>query len=582
MLSCLSVRVHASGLVVSDIDTSDLLPSQIRGGKNGIPATMFTMKDVDNLQFVKLDVLGLRTLDVLAYWKNDMKIQHGLDITWSGLDRQEHPDEMWSMINNGFTAGIFQVEDGYGRQLCKRMKPKSIMDLAVIGALNRPGPIQAGIPDDYIARLNGEQAVTYPHPKFKELMEKHLKSTFGLWVFQEQIINYFNELGYTLSESDAIRKIMGKKKPEQMDAVRDGLEEWTDRGYLKMAERAGIPLEVAQSIWEDIEGFADYCFNLAHSVEYGVITFRTVFAKYYGTSEFYAAVIRSLVPSPEEEADKKKSADTDKRKKLLPLIIQECRRLGIEVHPPDIENSQGFTYSKEGAIYFGFSEIKGVRASGPYIVQLRDEMGLDISSFDNFVSAFDKYNEKWNLDKKFAIKNGEGGSYAGVRSPKQSLGANKITALDLIGCWNNVTGIKHSLSKQQEIEEELLSCVLTDNSLEILEANLERIHECDSYEDALTPWVEKAIDPDDPNGYLDYKLPGVITNIDEKIAKRSGEPFGIIQITYDEHELEFITFAKTWKRIKPNFKIRTPGIFEVRQGPDTQWVHLMRLKTLLN
>lgn len=564
--------VHASGLVISDVDTDSELPAQIRGGKNGVPATMFTMSDVDKRMFVKLDVLGLRTLDVLAYWKESMKQNYGIDIKWSGLDREEHPDDIWSMIQQGYTAGIFQVEDGYGRQLCKRMQPKSIMDLAVIGALNRPGPIQAGIPDRYIDRLNGVEAVTYPHPRFKEMMEKHLDNTFGLWVFQEQIIAYFNELGYDLSESDAIRKIMGKKKPEQMDAVRDGLNDWEDRGYLKMAVAAGIPLDIAQTIWEEIEGFADYCFNLSHTVEYAVISFRTVFAKYYGTAEFYAAVIRSLVPSPEDEEEKKKkSADNDKRKKMLPSIVQECRRLGIDIQPPDIEHSKAYTYASDNTVYFGFSEIKTVRASGQYIVDLRDDIGLDISSFDAFKASFEAYNEKWNAAKKAAIKNGDGGAYAGVRSPKQRLGANKIENLGAAGAWHNVTGIPHTMSEQQVLEEELLECVLTDNSLEVIEANAERISECDSFEDAIQPWAEKAYDADDPRGYIDYLLPGVVTSVEEKVARKSGEPFGILTITYEEHELEFVVYAKLWKRVKPNFKIRTVGIFEIRQGPDTQW-----------
>jgi DNA polymerase-3 subunit alpha len=563
--------VHASGLVISDVDTDSELPAQIRGGKDGVPATMFTMSDVDKRMFVKLDILGLRTLDVLAYWKNAMKDGHDIDIQWSGLDRQDHPDDMWKMIHQGFTAGIFQVEDGYGRQLCKRMLPNSIMDLAVIGALNRPGPIQAGIPDNYIARRNGEQEVSYPHPRFEELMAKHLDNTYGLWCFQEQIINYFNELGYTKSESDAIRKIMGKKKPEQMDAVRDGGDEWEGRGYLHMAVEAGIPLDIAERIWEDLEGFADYCFNLSHSVVYGVITFRTVFAKYYGAPEFYAAVIRSLVPSSEDGDSKKKTSSGDKRKKMLPVIVQECRRLGIDIQPPDIRYSKGYTYAEQGSVYLGFSEINTVRASGSYIVELRDKHNLDISTFENFQASFNAYNDSWNASKKAAIKAGIGEDYASIRSPKQRLGAKKIVNLGRVGAWNNIVGMTHSMTEQQEIEEELLECVLTDNSLEILESNLERISECDDYADVLMSWVDKAYDVEDPNSYIDYMLPGVITNIDEKIARKSGEPFGILTVTYEENEIEFIVYATLWKRVKPNFKIRTPGIFEIRQGPDTQW-----------
>lgn len=564
--------IHASGLIVADVPTADWLPAQVRGGKNGVPASMFTMTDVDKLQFVKLDVLGLRTLDVLAYWKQQMKEDHGIDIVWSGLDREEPPEGMWQMVHDGFTAGIFQIEDGYGRSLCRKMKPHSIMDLAVIGALNRPGPIQAGIPDEYIARRNGLVEVSYPHPRFEEMMGKHLESTFGLIVFQEQVINFFNELGYTLGESDAIRKIMGKKKPEQLDAVRDGLGEWKGRGYLDMAEKAGIPRDIAANIWSDLEGFADYSFNLSHSVEYGVITFRTMYAKYYGTAEFYAAVISSMVPNPEDEANKKQSADNDKRKQMLPIIINECRRLGIGVEPPRIEFSKGITYAKDETVYFGFSEIKGVRVSGPYIAELRDEHRLDVSSEQAFRDAFDSFNEAWAKKKKLAIKEGDGDMYVGARSPKQRLGSNKIDALAAVGAWRGIEGPKWSLTEQQTREEELLGCVITDNSMEILELHAEKIDNvCDSFEEAARSWDEKVAESEGEPAYINYTVPGVVTGMREMVAKKSGNKFGILTISHNNYDIECVVFADLWKKIKPRFAMYSVGIFELRQTPDNTY-----------
>ncbi len=542
--------IHASGLVVSDTDLDAELPAQVRGGKTGVAATMFTMSDIDKRQFVKLDVLGLRTLDVLDFWRQDMQAKYDVQIEWSGLDLLEHDPDMWKMVHKGLTAGVFQIEDGYGRQLCQRMPPNSVMDLAVIGALNRPGPIQAGIPDEYVARMRGDKEVIYPHVVFETLMSKHLDRTYGLWVFQEQIIAYFNELGYSLSESDAIRKIMGKKKPEQLDAIRDGLGEWQGRGYLDMAQAAGIPKDVVATIWLELEGFADYCFNLAHSVAYGIITFRTIYAKYYGPVEFYTAVLRSL----------ESTADGPKRKALLPVIINECRRQGIEVLPPDILKSKAYPYCEDNRIYFGFTDIAGVGNSGEYIELLREK--LDCSSYQAFAESFAAYNEAWAMDKKTnpAI-------YTGSRSPKQQLTAKKIEALRMVGAWNALEGHQHSLVDQQQAELELLGVILTLNTQEILDRHQEEIEACDDYEDALVPWEQKG----DSLDFIDYYLPGVVCNIAEKTVRKTGNRFAIITLIYAEHELTMTCFSGLWRHIKPIFKIGSVGLFEIRHGPDNQY-----------
>lgn len=549
--------IHASGLVISDVDTTEELPAQMRGGKTGQRATMFNMAEIDKREYVKLDVLGLRTLDTLQYWKESMQEHYGIDIQWSGLDQEEYPDEMWDLLSTGLTAGVFQVEDGYGRQLCKRMKPRSIDDLGVIVALNRPGPIQAGIPDRYMARRDGTEAVTYPHPVFQEMMEPYLAKNYGLLLYQENIINYFNRLGYTPSEADAIRKIMGKKKPEQMDAVRDGLKDWEGKGYLDRAVSLGMPREVAYDIWSDIEGFADYCFNLSHAIEYGVISFRTVFAKYYGPSEFYAAVIRSLDPL----------TDKEKRQTMLPMLVNECHRQQIPVLPPDIHHSRVNTYSHEnGSIYFGLSDIAGVRNGADYIVKLREE-GLDCATPETFQEALERYNEEWKEARDRIRK--DGGVVLKEQSPKQKFNAAKIKSLIQSGIWSD----DWSLTEKQRAEMEYLGVILTDNSAEVVERNLLQISECDTYEDALAPFIDKALtlDIDTENGSIEFQLPGIVTTVTEKIARKSKKPFGIISIGYESDELEFVVFSKDWRPFKKVFGLRDVGIFTIVQRPDNEF-----------
>jgi DNA polymerase III alpha subunit len=461
---------------------------------------------------------------------------------------------MWEMLQQGFTAGIFQVEDGYGKQLCKALNPKSLLDLSAIGALNRPGPIQAKIPDQYIARHNGLEPVTYVHPKFKELMADKLEETYGLFVYQEQIIAYFNALNYTLGESDAIRKIMGKKKPEQMDAVRDGLDEWEGRGYLHMAVEAGIPLDIAQGIWNDLEGFADYCFNKSHTVAYGIVGFRTLYAKYYAPAEFYAACIRSLDPS----------TDGDKRKAMLPQFINECRRQKIDVFPPDIRYSMGYPYVVDsGALYLGFSDIAGIKTSGPFVAELRDKWELDISDSTVFSAAFEAFNDAWNKEKKRRIKEGE--PTPTEQSPKMRLNSKKLGALIGCGAFND---LELSMTARQKVEIEFLGCVLSDNTIEVMERNRNKIETLDSYYDLLTPFASKAEEDQDR---IMYVIPGCVSNMTEKRTRKNDEPFGIITIEYEGQEATFMVWPREWKNKRSLFKIRTPGIFTIMHRPANEY-----------
>jgi DNA polymerase-3 subunit alpha len=554
--------VHASGIVVADVPLDEWLPVYMRGVKDDdkVAATMFTMSDVDKLQFVKLDVLGLRTLDVLQYWK-EMMAEKGVDIEWSGMDKEEQPEEMWQMLHDGYTAGIFQVEDGYGRQLCKRMLPNSVEDLAIIVALTRPGPIQAKIPDAYIARRNGEQEITYESERLEEILDPILHPTYGLFVYQEQIIGYFNSLGYTLGESDAVRKILGKKQPQDLVALRDGLGEWKDRGYFDMARAAGLSDAVAESVWQTLEGFADYCFNKSHAVAYGVVTLRTIFAKYYAAAEFYAACMRSFDPSKDR---KKKAA-------MAPMYVNEARRLDIPVYPPHIRESRGYSHvNVDGAWYFGFEDIFSVGHSGDYIVELREEIGIDISTPESFEEAFSQYSQNFLADQSARKKAGE--MVAKVKSPKQLLQANKIQALYEVGAWETMESDGRTLTAQQDKELELLSVILTDNVAEVKDRNAEEISSCDNFAELMIPWDTKMQDETDEYDYLEFKVYGTISNVVEKRSKASGKPFGIVTIDNDLDQCEFMVWNNKWKSHKKFlFQIRTPGIFTLRQQPPNDY-----------
>jgi DNA polymerase-3 subunit alpha len=541
--------IHASGIVISDIDLADYAPAYLRGGKEeGIPATMFPMAEIEKLGLNKLDVLGLATLDTLDIWKKQMAKQ-GVDITWSGLDKEDHPHGMWKLLADGICAGIFQVEQGYPKQLCEKMKPETVEDLAVLVALNRPGPIGEKIPESYIARRLGKEEVTYPHP----ILEEILKPTYGLFVYQEQVIAFYNAIGYTLHEADAVRKILGKKKPEELAALYDGSGEWEGRSYPSMAQVAGIPRDRADAIWKTLERFASYSFNKSHAVAYGIIAFRTAFAKYYGTAEFYASNIQIV--------------EDKKRKKMLPKYVSEGRRyFNIQTLPPDIILSDEKTSVIDGNVYLGFSDVKGVKSSGSVIVAMRKEGKYDLSSPETFLNQLEIANKEFAKAKKEAAANGTPWGKE-IKSPKQQIDKAKIQALLDVGAWGQDDV---SLKDIQFFESELLHVTLTDNVDAILERHKEDIQDLDSYSEALIPFAEKVIDDEySPSEYY-YKICGIVTDIRPTVVKKTGAPMGIVTIEYGNDELTFAVFSHKWAQDKFLFKHGNVGIFRIKHTGPTE------------
>ena len=553
--------VHASGIAICDDEIAPWAPAYRRGGKGdeGVPATQFAMDDIDRLHIIKLDVLGLRTLDTLDEWTAMVK-ERGIDVKWSGLDMKHHPDGMWDLLGAGYTAGDFQIETSYPTRLCELLEPHSVSDLAVIVALDRPGPIGDGTADRFIARRQGQEAVTYAHPRLEELLRPALTETLGLFVYQEQIIHYFNALGYTLSESDAVRKILGKKKPEKMNPLHDGTGEWEGRGYIEMTHAAGVPEKAAEGVWRGIERFASYSFNKSHAVCYGVIAFRCAYAKYYGPGQFYAACMRTV--------------EGDKRKEMLPPYVNEARRLGLEVYPPDILRSRAqAAVDEDNNIWMGFSDVKGVKTGGPWLDYYRSQ--CDLNSPEQFTESFEAINKEYLKQKKASQKarlKGEEDPFPDLeaKSPKQKLGAGKIEAIVRVGAWDSIVGSRYSVMEKQQIEDELLEVILTDVSKEAFAANISEIETCDDYHNARLPWAKKFEAGEDRNHFR-YRLPGVITGVEEKRARISGLSFGVVTIGYGPDELTFTVWHKKWKGDKFLFKMRTPGIFTILHRPPNEY-----------
>jgi len=364
---------HAAGVLITDKPLVEYTPLQRAPRGEGI-VSQFCMEDVEAIGLLKLDVLGLSTLSLLDRAFRWIERSTGVKLTQASIPLDD-PDT-FALLSSGEVAGIFQVEGGGMRRTLREMQPTEFRDIVAVLALYRPGPMQF-IPN-YINRKFGREEVSYHHP----LLEPILAETYGIIVYQEQIIRIASELaGYTPAEADLMRRAVGKKKKKD-------LEEQQAR-FVSGAVARGIPQEAAETIFADIEFFADYGFNKAHAAAYAVITLQTAYLKAHYPVEYMAALL---------------SIERGNLEKVAQLIA-ECRRLGIEVRPPDVnysgadfviepamaqspgERSQPLG-AKELAIRFGLGAIKNV-GDGPANVIVQARGDAPFADIDDFLRRVD-------------------------------------------------------------------------------------------------------------------------------------------------------------------------------------------------
>ena len=326
---------HAGGVVIAPSRLTDYTPLYCEQGSTAT-VTQFDKDDVEAVGLVKFDFLGLRTLTIIDWAVqtiNRARTGSGealLDIT--ALPMDDAPS--FDLLKRCATTAVFQLESRGMKDLIKRLQPDTFEEIIALVALFRPGPLQSGMVDDFIARKHGRQVVEYPHPD----VEPILKPTYGVILYQEQVMQIAQVLsGYTLGGADMLRRAMGKKKPEEMAKQR--------AIFVDGAKARGVAEATATSIFDLMEKFAGYGFNKSHSAAYALVSYQTAWLKTHYPAAFMAAVL---------------SADMDNTDKVVTLI-DECRDMKLEVAPPDINHSvYAFTVSGADAIRYGMGAIKGV------------------------------------------------------------------------------------------------------------------------------------------------------------------------------------------------------------------------------
>ncbi|MFN2427602.1 MAG: DNA polymerase III subunit alpha [Candidatus Binatia bacterium] len=324
------VSKHAAGIVISDRPLVENVPLYV-DQKDGTVITQFSGPDVEAIGLIKFDFLGLKTLTLIADAVRRVRETTGsaIDITTLALD----DPAPYRLITRGDTVGIFQLESGGMRKLLTRMKPNCFEDLIAALALYRPGPLDSGMVEEYIQRKNGKTPVRYPDP----VLEPILRDTHGVIVYQEQVMQIAQVFaGYTLGQADILRRVMGKKKLEEMKKEKET--------FLARAAVAGRNEASANTIFDQMETFAAYGFNKSHSAAYAMVTYQTAWLKAYYPKEFLAALLTLEMGS----------ADSTYKN------LADAREHGVRVLPPDVNESQdGFTVTSSG-IRFGLGAVKGI------------------------------------------------------------------------------------------------------------------------------------------------------------------------------------------------------------------------------
>jgi DNA polymerase-3 subunit alpha len=363
-----NVGTHAAGVVIASGPITDYVPVQrvMRKdvGEDGektagevVVTTQWEMGVVEKVGMLKMDFLGLRNLTMLDNTVKLIKRTRGIDID---PDRLPLGDEQtYKLLQRGDAKGVFQLESDGMRRLLQAMKPDNIRDLIAVLALYRPGPLESGMVDTYIARKHGKEKCVYEHP----VLEEVLTETYGVITYQEQIMRILNRLGgIELSKSYAVIKAISKKVVDKIEA---GRADW-----MKGCAERGVSTEVAEDIFAKIVFFAGYGFNKSHTAAYAQIGYQTAYLKTHYTSEFMAALLSSEI-------------DEGAKRDLMVEHIADARKLGVEVEAPNVNKGQPDFDVVNGKIVFGLTAIKGLgRGAAEEIVRARDKGGPFRDLFD--------------------------------------------------------------------------------------------------------------------------------------------------------------------------------------------------------
>ncbi|HWJ09563.1 MAG TPA: DNA polymerase III subunit alpha [Nocardioides sp.] len=549
--------VHAAGVIMSSEPLLDIVPIMARP-QDGAVITQFDYPMCESLGLVKMDFLGLSNLRILEDALANIKANKGEDVVLEELPFDDRAT--YELMGRGDTLGVFQLDGGGMRALLRSMLPDKFADITAVSALYRPGPMGADSHNKYAHRKNGRQPIEPIHPALADALEPVLGETYGLIVYQEQVMAIAQVLaGYSLGAADNMRRVMGKKKKAELDAQFEGFE-------AGMLER-GYPKDAIKTLWDILVPFADYAFNKSHSAAYGVITYWTAYLKANYPTEYMAALLTSV------KDDKDKMA----------IYLNECRRMKIQVLPPDVNESAHDFTAVGRDIRFGLTAIRNVGSNVvDGIVAARTEEGR-FADFNDFLSkvpvqvcnkrvidslikagAFDEMKHRRRalvaihetaVDQYVDIKRneaiGQDSLFAGLGDDDDGDGGFGVSvAIPDIDDWDKMTLLGH--------EREMLGLYVSDHPLLGLEHVLSNGTDCT---------IGQLVTDEDRPHNSTVTVAGLVTSIQRKITK-NGDPWATVTLEDLEGAIDVLLFPSSYRLAAPY--LTEDAIIRVRGQLDTE------------
>ncbi|MBM9464307.1 DNA polymerase III subunit alpha [Aeromicrobium sp. YIM 150415] len=526
--------VHAAGVIMSSEPLLDIVPIMKRE-QDGAIITQFDYPMCESLGLVKMDFLGLRNLTVLDDAVENIKANREHELVLEDIPFDD--PETYKLLGRGDTLGVFQLDGGPMRQLLRMMQPDNFEDISAVIALYRPGPMGADSHTNYAKRKTGRQKIDYIHPELTEALKPILGTTYGLIVYQEQVMSIAQELaGYTLGQADNLRRAMGKKKREVLQKEFVGFEGgMMEKGFSK---------EAIKTLWDILVPFADYAFNKAHSAAYGVVSYWTAYLKAHYPAEYMAALLTSV------KGDKDKSA----------IYLGECRRLGIKVLPPDVNESfQNFT-TVGTDIRFGLTAVRNVGTNVVNeMVRTRGEKG----HYTSFTDFLDKVPGQV-CNKRLVDSLIKAGAFDSLNHRRRALNAVAEEAVDSYAALKKGSEFQDSLFGGGEDDQKVVSIVLPDvgewDKTQLLSFERDMLglyvsdHPLAGLEHVLRASSDVSVgdlieDTERPDG-TSVKICGLITNVQRRLSKK-GDTWASVTIEDLEGSVDVMVFPAAYNLAAP-------------------------------
>ncbi len=522
--------VHAAGVILSREPLLDVIPIHRRDADGAI-ITQFDMGACEATGLLKMDFLGLRNLSVLDDALANIKLNQGIDIVLEDLPL--HDKKTFELLSRGDTLGVFQLDGGPMRALLRSMAPDSFADISAVIALYRPGPMGENAHNNYADRKNGRKPVEPIHPELSEPLQDILGDTYGLIVYQEQVMAIAQKVaGFTLGRADLLRKAMGKKNKEILD-----------KEYIPFEagmKANGFSTAAIKRLWEVLIPFSDYAFNRAHSAGYGVVSFWTAYLKANFPTEYMAALLTSV------RDDKDKSA----------LYLSECRRMGIKVLPPDVNESDAEYTPRGSDIRFGLAAIRNVGEGVVASIKLARESKGAFTSFGDFLAKVDA-----NVCNKKTIESlVKAGAFDSLQHPRKGLMAIHLEAIEsvietkraeAIGQFDLFGG--ESISQVAGLEIEIPDTEWDKSTLLTFEREMLGLYVSDhpllGVEHVLRSHTDMSISELLEDGPQDgmVTIGGLITGIQRKVS-RQGASWAVVNVEDLEGAIEVLFFSNTYNQ----------------------------------